>query len=508
MQNLVMFSSKNRSGIILFFIPLFLLLTQVLIRVDQFYISDPLIKWIQVVSLWEQNWTTESILYPARHLDPLFLMSPLNENFVFLNQDRLIGQYPIGFTFVYSLLGVIPHHFLPYLNFLFLALFIHLMRKNNFAIPVIVFAILGTVIFPLLIDFSENGLFILLSAYGYYFLFQAFQTNQTKEWILGNLFLGLSLWLRLEGILLFVSIQMALFYLQVVKRKESFLKILHPIRYIVFAIVLFVFFIWNYKSYTDPLGTRHLANFGKFEKTIFDQIQIFISIIFTFPKKEMWTLGFFLQSPIYLYTLFKLKKENLQSNPTLLFHILVIFHFLVFVAITSPNDGLTLNGRYLSILVFPLTFLLNEMYSKIQNQKLAFYSLGIWTFFCNLLILIVFYFSGKELKKLKSELSNFQSDLIVTTSEVISGGYTIDLISKKVICVRKDSIVSYFYSNLMQSKTPEFLLLYVKKNRMESEDEKDSYQAILREAKANGYTCSPSVDTSKIMSQKCIRTDF
>lgn len=94
MQNLAMISTKNHSLYSIISISIVLFITQLLIRVDLFYISDPLIKWIQVVSLWNQNWTTESIIFPTKDMDPLFLMSPLNENFVFLHQDRLIATIP------------------------------------------------------------------------------------------------------------------------------------------------------------------------------------------------------------------------------------------------------------------------------------------------------------------------------------------------------------------------------------------------------------------------------
>lgn len=280
------------------------------------------------------------------------------------------------------------------------------------------------------------------------------------------MFIGLSIWLRLEGILLFAAVQVTIFYIEVVINKKSVWKILHPIRYTIFALLLFSFLLWNSFSYADPLGTRHLTNFGRFEKTILDQFQIFLSIIFTFPKKEIWTLGFFLQSPIYLITILKINKIDFKNKPTLLFHLLTTIIFLVLVGITSPNDGLTLNGRYLAIMVFPFTFILTEVFSDIQNEKLKYYSVMVWTILCTIFILIVFFFSSKELKKLKAELSNFQSNLIVTTSEVLSGGFTLDLIEKQVLCVRRDFLSHYFYYNLKQNKYPDFLLLNFKKKQI------------------------------------------
>lgn len=217
-----MFKRPGKTAIITISISLFLLLIQLLIRVDSYFLSDPLVKMIQTISLWKQGWSTEGILYPAKDMDPQFLLSPLNEGFVFLNNNRLIGQYPIALTSLYSLFGFLPFPLLPYFNILFLIAYLKLLTKNSIQIPTLIIVSLGTVVFPLLVDFSENGPFIILTGYGYSFLFKAFLTNKKEDWLLGNLFLGLSIWFRLEGVLFFFAIQCTIALIHVfIKRSRS-----------------------------------------------------------------------------------------------------------------------------------------------------------------------------------------------------------------------------------------------------------------------------------------------
>ncbi|TGK55378.1 dolichyl-phosphate-mannose-protein mannosyltransferase [Leptospira kanakyensis] len=486
---------------------LLLLTLQILIRVDTFYLSDPLVKMIQVISLWNQNWSTEGILYSAKDFDPLFLMSPLNEGFVFLHEGRLIGQYPIGLTFPYSLLGFLPLNFLPYFNVVFFALFLRILFKNGIKTSVVLLVAFGTVTFPLLVDFSENGLFLVLSGYGYVFLYKAFLDDKKENWILGNIFLGLSLWLRLEGILLFISIQSTIFLIYYFVKKQSFIEAIHPKRYSIFFLFIVLFLIWNTVSYSHPLGTRYLTNFGKFEKQFYEQIKIFLSIAFTYPRQSAWSLGFFLHTPIFIYLFIKLRKTQILKNLNITFHLSIVILFLFFVAFTSPNDGITLTGRYLLVLVYPLSFLLNEKMDELQTNKVLFKLLYTWSFVCTTLIMVVFYLSSKELKKLRSELAQFHSPLIVTTNEILSGSFGLDLLNQKVISIRRKEVVKYFYDNINKMAPKEFMVLTVGKETKYNTEEKDVFSAILFDSKEAGYNCEKEERSSRVLARRCIQID-
>ena len=107
-----------------------ILIIQIIIRPDSVYISDPLVKAIQVKSLFLNGWNSQDIFYPAKEYDPLFTMNPLNEGFIFFNKGRFIGQYPIALSFFYSIILFLGFSLLPYLNSLILFPMVFLYSKN------------------------------------------------------------------------------------------------------------------------------------------------------------------------------------------------------------------------------------------------------------------------------------------------------------------------------------------------------------------------------------------
>jgi hypothetical protein len=107
-----------------------ILIIQIIIRPDSVYISDPLVKAIQVKSLFLNGWNSQDIFYPAKEYDPLFTMNPLNEGFIFFNKGRFIGQYPVALSFFYSIILFLGFSLLPYLNSLILFPMVFLYSKN------------------------------------------------------------------------------------------------------------------------------------------------------------------------------------------------------------------------------------------------------------------------------------------------------------------------------------------------------------------------------------------
>ncbi|MCW7475022.1 LA_3751/LA_3752 family putative glycosyltransferase [Leptospira levettii] len=498
----VLMKSILRSNFVLLFLLLFLVFFQYIINIRTFFVSDPLIKMIQVMSLWENKWSTEGIIYPAISIDPDFLLSPFNDGFIFKNNDRLIGNYPIAFTFLYSLIGFIPFTFLPYFNVLFLFLFILLLYKNNIQVKSIVIIVLGSVIFPLLLDFSENGFFLVLGSYGYVFLWKAFQKEKTSDWILGNLLLGLSLWFRLEGILFFASIHITILFLEL-KNKSFQIKNLFRIeRYIVFTLLLILFLSWNQYSYSHPLGPRYLATYSNTGKSIFTQLPIFLSMIFTYPRENGFSVGFFLISPILLFSLlysFKNKFKELNIS----FHSMVTCIFFFIVGMTSPNDGITLTGRYFLLSLTPLAFILNEKLIELEQKKITYYILLFWNVLATIIVLAIFYFTSKELRKVQADVKKIESPLVVTTNEFISGAFGLKLIESKVVCIRNQNLVNYFFENSKTNSVREFSVLTVAKSTKYIENEHDIYQEILKVANQFDFQCENAEIIGKIMSNRC-----
>lgn len=481
---------------------LFLVLFQFIININTFYVSDPLIKMIQVISLWDNNWTTEGIIYPAFSFDPDFLLSPFNDGFIFKNNDRLIGNYPIAFTFLYSLFGFISFQYLPYLNVLFLFLFIHLLNKNKINTITIIYIILGTIVFPLLLDFSENGIFLVLGSYGYVNLWKAHIHNEKKHWILGNIFLGASLWFRLEGILFFATIQFTILIIEFSQKEFKFTKLLRFERYIIFLFILILFLLWNQYSYSHPLGTRYLATYSNSGKSFLTQLQLFLSMIFTYPRENGYSFGFFLLSPILFFALINSIKVSFQ-NRKIEFHIMVVSFFILLVGITSPNDGITLTGRYFLLSITPFAFILHEQFENLKAKKVFSYILITWNLLTSLIVLVIFYFTSVELRKIQAEVKKIESPIVVATNEFISSAFGLSLIEKKVICVRNKDLVPYFYEKLKVTSENEFQIVTVAKVTKYIANEQDIFNELSKSSSQYGYQCQNEIKVGKIMSLQC-----
>lgn len=495
--------NKNiRPNFILVLIPLLLILYQIFISIHTAYISDALIKMIQVMSLVKNSWASENIVYPAISIDPNFMLSPFNDGFIFQNNGRLIGNYPIAISLMYSFLAFIPFQFMLYFNVIFLYLFILLLYKNFIKVKTIAFGVLCTIVFPLLVDFSENGFFLVLGSYGYVYLWKAHKNDKLKYWLLGNIFLGLSVWFRLEGILFFVAIQVSVLYREYVNKKSRLIHLIEFKRYFGFLVLVALFFGWNYYSYSHLLGPRYLATFTHSEKTFLSQIQIFISMLFTFPKEGGFAFGFFLLSPILLYALVKEFQKNYQEK-SLSFHSAVSIVFIFLVGFTSPNDGITLTGRYFLLAITPLVFILDEHLGSIESRKYLYRGVFIWNLLASTLVILTLYLAIIELEKVKFEIKKIDSSFSVTTNEFISSAFGLELFDKKVVCVRNKDLAPYFLKNAKDNALEEFTLITVKKENKYNSEEFVTYNELINRSSDFGYICEGEMPLSKLKTNRC-----
>lgn len=485
------------------FILLFLVLFQILITVNKAFISDSLIKMIQVMSLVRNNWSSEAIIYPAFSLDPKFLLSPFNDGFIFFNNGRLIGNYPIALSLFYSIFTLIPFSFLPYLNVLFLYAFIRLLYRNSIQIKSIVWIVLGCIVFPLLLDFSENGIFLILGSYGYVYLWKAQEDDRISNWLAGNVLLGLSIWFRLEGILFFIAIQVSVFLLELTKKKFKFANVFQLRRYLGFLVLLILFLGWNDYSYSHILGPRYLATFTQTEKTILNQLQVLVSMLFTLPKAGGFSFGLFFLTPILFFAIIKELRKNIREK-LLNFHLAVSCLFIVLVGCTSPNDGITLTGRYFLLAVTPLAFILNQQIESIQSQKFLYRTTLYWNILTSTLVLMISYFAIIEFYKIKSEVNQVNSPITVTTNELISSAYGLELIDKKVVCIRNMDLLPYFFNHAKSEALTDFTIVTVKKVTKYNTEELSLYGDLVKLSTNYGYECENEILFDRIKSRRCV----
>lgn len=196
-----------------------ILIIQIIIRPDSVYISDSLVKAIQVKSLFLNGWNSQDVFYPAKEYDPLYTMNPLNEGFIFFNKGRFIGQYPIALSFFYSIILFLGFSILPYLNSLILFPMVFLYSKNLYNKNNLFYLLFGTTLIITIIDFSECSIFYSLTGIGFLFIKKYIDQRVDTHFIIGNIILGIAIWFRLEVLLFTFSIYLTLFIIYLQKKR-------------------------------------------------------------------------------------------------------------------------------------------------------------------------------------------------------------------------------------------------------------------------------------------------
>ncbi|MCX7999989.1 MAG: hypothetical protein N3A69_13730, partial [Leptospiraceae bacterium] len=254
------------------------------------FVSDPLVKAIQIESLKINNYSTEEFFYPAKDFDPKAEFQPMPRGFVFYLNQKIYSVFPIGFAFLYSYIPV-GIQFLPYTNFILIFLLLFALKKflnfTNLSLTILLF---GTVVFPISFDLSENPIFLLLIGIGFIFFVKFLETNNKKFFIYSSSFIALSIWFRLEGLIFYGCLVFSLFAFVLLKRLNlKLIEISYGI--LVFLVLFLVFSLFNYFHYGATLGTRYLINFQD-KLDLSEKFLIFIDIVFTRMERGIPKFGF------------------------------------------------------------------------------------------------------------------------------------------------------------------------------------------------------------------------
>ncbi len=481
-------------------IPILILLSlQFFIKIETFYFSDSLVKYVQTKSIQLNEWRSESVIYPAYSFDPNFLWYPLNDGFVFTFKDKILGNYPVFFSFLYSIFPGDLLIYSPYTNIFIIYLFFFFLRKY-LEIKLTYFFLFGTLIWALCIDFSENPIFLLLGGLGYLLIYEGWVNVDKFKAILGGVFIGLSVYFRLEGILFYISIISSLVIIKWYTKKNIFdsLEIYYSI--IGFLFFLLIFWVFNYHQYENFMGTRYIVVVQGTKRSLFEAFSIFMSIVFTFWRGNNFSLGFFIVTPLFLKITIN-QLLNFKSLPIdNMFHLLSAIIYILLVGTTAPNDGITLTGRYLLLSTIPFLFLsstiyLNKGWNWLDKIFVA------WSIFISMLILFVFLFTSKEVRKIQSYLRPLKSDLFICSNDLISGGFGTDYFDKKVLSIMDKDNIEDLIQKIHSSKIQNVDLIDFK-NEKESTSTNFTNKFEDRLIKI-GYGCDQVVNNVKLVHFKC-----
>ena len=438
-------------------------LLQIFVDVQYSFVSDPLVKGIQIESLRKSNYSTLEFYYPIKDLDELAEFQPMPRQFVFSLNKKIFSQYPIAFAFVYSLLPL-SVSLLPFTNSLVLFFILFLLKKFlNFCNLSLSLFLFGTVVFPISFDLSENPIFLLLICIGFLFFIKFLEVNNKKFFVYSSFFIGLAVWFRLEALVFYVCLVFSLFAFMVLKKFTlSFFEL--SFGFACFISVFLIFGIFNYLECGLILGPRYFVNYAEHELNILEKFTIFLDIVFTRIEYGLPKFGFFFYSPILLFTLFLLLKHYKTLSKIYQFLIVFSVIFILGIGLSAPNNGISVTGRYLSILVFPLLFLLNanlDLVFKNGFKKLFPYSFIVWSFLISFVSFVTLKFGFKNVREYQTYFSNLETHIWIFTSRASSGFVGFEYLNRKIFSLESLNQIQKFYKILNKNPFQEFSVFFL-----------------------------------------------
>ncbi|WP_241548207.1 LA_3751/LA_3752 family putative glycosyltransferase [Leptospira yasudae] len=424
------------------------------------YIADSALKAMQTDSLIQNGFQSEVIRYPAESLDPMreaFFLPGFAKEI----RGRFIGQYPIGFTFLSSILRLtgVSWKWMPLCSSLCMvfALFF-LSRKKIIGQRTVILGFWATILFALSLDFSEYSIYFLFNSIGFSYWLNYRSNKEIKELYFALFFCSIPVWLRLESIIFLASLIIAEGLFSFKDRQTIFRK-LNLIGILLGISPLILFFIWNFYDYGHILGVRFMFNYGHDSSDLLGKVSRFFSITFFnyvsgIPKFGLFFCSPFLLVPIIYYIFSKYPKDE-----KITFLLFVIGLNIILVGTLAPNDGITITGRYVVLTIIPLLALW-ELWMPQKTWKIISISLIVLSFLISGVILKILQHSVKQERIYRNYYSQDDSSLWIFTDPLLCGQAGIDHLSRKILCINRETNVERIISNVKKDKSIESVAVF------------------------------------------------
>ncbi|WP_210415393.1 LA_3751/LA_3752 family putative glycosyltransferase [Leptospira gomenensis] len=435
----------------------FMILVAVSLWIDsgEFYIADSALKAMQTESLIENGFGSDEIRYPAQKLDPLreaFFLPGFAQNV----NGKFIGQYPIAFSFYSSLLRVagLGWKFIPFVNSLLSLIALYLLsRSGRIDQKTVLLGYSGTILLALNSDFGEYPVFFLLNTVGFVSWLTYRDTKRISSFCIALAALTTAVWFRLESVLFLTGLALAELPIRAEERKK--LTRTHNVFLISLSISpLIIFFFLNITEYGHPFGVRYIFNFGREEISITEKIVRSLSIVFVNFVEGIPKFGFFFYSPFLIlpvvYYLFFGKK--LDENVKFLLKLGGIYSLSVLL--TAPNDGITITGRYLFLLLLPLLVLWSGWNPGSAGfwKSISVFSV-VFALSASGITLKIMRHVSKQEKFFRNSFAQNDTSLWIFTDPILCGQAGIDHISRKILCIHPDTNVDRIVSNIASDES-------------------------------------------------------
>ncbi len=431
--------------------------------------NDSLIKFIQTYSLVNSSFVSQEYIYFFKDIDPNYNYHFTRDSIYFLKVNGLnIGPFPVFFSYLTAFFFLFPFNLFSVLSGIIYFLILYIIYKywkiDNL---ILLLGAIGTSLLIYALEYSEN-IYYLLFLLLFFTLFFKFE----KLEYLAAIFLGLSAFLRLESIIIYIIFNISIFY-SIIYLSNN-VKIKNIIIFnLVFIIIIIIFFIYNNIIYDNFLGPRFIADRANFWN-IQTKINNYISLYFGNPIFGAFKLGFFGLTPIFLiapiYLFFKFR--NLD-NVTQIFLIFFIGYVLIVPGL-SPHDGhWSWGARYFIPVLIP-SLVLSDVLLKISGKKIKilFIILLVYSALMNQIGVKIISLSVESMKNVQNIISSSKSDIRIFDSHIFALFTGTQLIYKptlvlkgddylremlgKMKSTRKGTYVSYFQSGILNKIYMEF----------------------------------------------------
>ncbi len=478
------------------------------------FVTDALVKAVQIVSLAENHRTNESIIYLAEDIDPNHELNPFPLGFSFKNKDRFIGNYPVAFSFIYSYFASLGVNTLTSFNFIFLLTILILLKTAlKFSNLTLFQFSFGTLLYTQLLDLSEYPLFYLLMTVSFIYFVKYLTEPRIQNLLWACVFSGMAVWFRLEALVFAFSFFAPILLLELMKKDFSRMPSIFGAG-LFFLFVISVFFIFNHIDYGIFLGPRFILNYSlQATPTFIERILRFLTITFTTVRYGYPSLGFFFYSPILLLLLcvsiFQWKKLSYSSKIMSLASILLI----LLVGFTAPSDGATITGRYLSLLAFPLCFLFHENLDdllKSKANKIAYRAFAIWTCILAIVIFLIALSATRQFKKYERIVAQAKYKTVFLSTELVAASTGLNYFEKKVMLVKDENGYKTFKTLLSQEREEmaNFSLFGPSEKLVEQivlAILLDKFLLMKIESERNGYLCTDIQTHGEIRQTDCVK---
>ncbi len=413
--------------------------------------NDSLVKFLQAYSLVNSSFESQEYYYFFKDIDPNYTYFFTRNSIYFLEANGLhIGPFPILFSYITSFYFLFPFYFFSlFSGFIFIIILYILDKYWKLEKLTLLMGGIGTSLLIYAFEYSENIYYILLLL-----LYLTVFFKSEKFLFLSSLFLGISIFLRLETVVIFLIFNLSIIFVSFRNSRTDKREVYKLIKFdLYFILVVSIFFIYNLIVYNNILGPRFIADRENFWN-LHNKINNYLSLYFGNSITGAFKLGFFGLTPFFLICAFLIPKifKELDQNSQILYTFFI--SYLIVVPAISPHDGYwSWGARYFIPILIPGLILSDILIKKFWGKlKMIFITLLVYSIVMNQVGIKIISLSAKSMKSIQLLISESNSDIRVFDSYVFALLTGTQLVDKPTLVLRNDEHLPDILNKLKNSR--------------------------------------------------------